>query len=79
MVWTNYAQFLVRILLTLLNLQFVLSLLLELIKIYEIFYSTSSLVDDVSLWIRLLSDFRHLTDLFVTVDLGIKIRFIFNL
>lgn len=79
MVWTNYAQFLVRILLTLLNLQFVLSLLLELIKIYEIFYSTSSLVDDVSLRIRLLSDFRHLTDLFVTVDLGIEIRFIFNL
>ena len=79
MVWTNYAQFLVRILLTLLNLQFVLSLLLELIKIYEIFYSTSSLVDDVSLWIRLLSDFRHLTDLFVTVDLSIEIRFIFNL
>jgi len=79
MVWTNYAQFLVRILLTLLNLQFVLSLLLELIKIYEIFYSTSSLVDDVSLRIRLLSDFRHLTDLFVTVDLSIEIRFIFNL
>ena len=69
----DVAEPLIWILLTLLNPQFMLSLLLEFVEIHKVLDGSSSLVEDVSLRVRLLGDLRHLTDLFVTVNFGIEI------